>query len=298
MDRLKSALWDPPRAPKACFIFSFLDSDRFRNWFLLGFAVSHIDLEICIGSLEDGIVSSENGADRLELNSALEMGGLTPSIGVLEELIQAVEIPVLCMVRPRTSGFLYEALEIRTMIRDAERFLEAGAAGIVVGFLEPESAPNSAPNQAVDIQKCQMFRQVSRGKELVFHRAIDWVTDPQTEISKLVDIGVDRILTSGQQPRAIDGAGNLRTWIEKFPEIEFLPASGIKPANVGEILAQTSCQQIHAGLRTEDKDDSVPIGHSVRFKEGDQKEEAFSKTDPFLVRQMRDEIDLFAESMK
>lgn len=127
--------------------------------------------EVCCGCFEDAVQAEKGGADRIELNSALFLGGLTPSIGTVQAVKNTLKIPVMCMVRPREGGFCYTDFDYMTCCRDMEALLNASADGIVFGFLKPDGT--------VDTDRCADFigkiKKINPNAEIVFHRAIDVV---------------------------------------------------------------------------------------------------------------------------
>ena len=152
-------------------------------------------LEVCIASPRDALEASRAGADRLELNSALELGGLTPSAGLVGEVLRVTDLPVIAMVRPRAGGFCYDAEEQRVMLRDAEALLEQGVAGIAFGALTPA--------REIDQPFCRELVRLAGQAETVFHRAFDVIDDARTAARCLVDLHVTRLLTSGQAAAAM-----------------------------------------------------------------------------------------------
>ena len=150
--------------------------------------------EVCAGSVQDCINAELGGADRVELNSALYLGGLTPSLAMLKLVKEKTSLKVICMNRPRAAGFCYDDVEIETMFKDAEILLENGADGISFGFLNPDATINITHTKKM-VELIHRYR-----KKAVFHRAFDCVSDPYVAIQQLIDCGVDRILTSGLQP--------------------------------------------------------------------------------------------------
>lgn len=154
-------------------------------------------LEICCGSAEDSIEAAAGGADRVELCSALFLGGLTPSLGSLLEAKQRTNIPVIAMNRPRPAGFCYSATEFAVMERDAELLLEHGADGIVFGMLNRDGT--------VDSKRTRAMRERIGSRQAVFHRAFDVTPDPFRALEELIDLGLTRVLTSGQKPDAPQG---------------------------------------------------------------------------------------------
>jgi copper homeostasis protein len=207
-------------------------------------------LEVCIASVEDAVGAAAGGADRLELNAALPLGGLTPSLGTLLEVKQAVGLPVLVMVRPRPGGFAYDDREFQVMRRDADLALQAGADGIVFGVL--------TENGEVDVERCQRLVAQAGDREAVFHRAFDFTPDPLAALEQLIDLGVKRVLTSGQAETALRGADLIAELVRRAAgRIEVLPGGGINRHTVAELVVRTGCTQVHASLRQRRADRST-----------------------------------------
>lgn len=216
-------------------------------------------LEICAASLDDLLVAQANGARRIELNSALSLGGLTPSIGLLELAISESTVPIIAMCRPRPSGFCYSPSEYRTLLKDVERSLEAGAAGIAFGVLDCISN--------VDEVRCREVVRLVGNRETVFHRAFDLVPDSLEQTRILCHCGVTRVMTSGGQASAFEGKLQIARLVKQFgSQIEILAAGGIRPENMRSIIEATGVSQIHAGPGMLRLDSSQPQNpESIRF---------------------------------
>jgi len=200
--------------------------------------------------LADAQVAQAAGADRLELCGALELGGLTPSIALIEQVVGEINLPCLVMLRSRAAGFCYSEQEFRCLLVDAQRALQAGAAGIVFGLLTPQAVINQA--------RVEKLVSIAAGKETVFHRAFDFITDKLPALEQLIQLGVTRVLTSGGPPTAIQGAKSLRQLVVAAgSRIEILPAGGIQAADLGRLQAETGCQQVHVGAASGQFDESV-----------------------------------------
>ncbi len=198
----------------------------------------NILVEVCCGSLDDAIRAEASGADRIELNSCLFQGGLTPSIGTLIKAREKLGIPVMVMVRPRGAGFYYTEAEYEVMLKDAECFINSGADGIVFGFLHEDGT--------VDYERCKYILEIIGKKESVFHRAIDVVPDPMEALERLAALGVTRVLTSGQQPTVREGMPLIAEMVKQAAErIQILPGGGIHPGDVAEIIKKTEVRQVH-----------------------------------------------------
>lgn len=231
-------------------------------------------IEVICQSVEDCIKAEEVGADRIELLSALSLGGISPSLSTLIEAKKQVEIPIVVMLRPRAGGYAYSEFEKKVMLADAVLYLEHGADGIVFGALSEGGKVDTVFSQKL-ITICSSYN-----KEAIFSRAVD-VTNDFQEVEKLVDLGIHRILTSGFNKTAVDGKLNIAEMIERFgQQVEILPGSGISPDNVLEIMEATNADQIHISGRdwtvdpTNQLNPNSPMGYDTEQKE---KYEVFSK---------------------
>lgn len=214
-------------------------------------------LEICCGCAEDAMEARAAGADRVELCSALPLGGLTPGMGSML-LAKASGIRVMAMVRPREGGFLYSEAEFRAMLLEAESFVKAGADGVVFGFLNADGT--------VDAVRCRAMLEVIGDRESVFHRAIDVVPDWRAALDTLMDLGVTRVLTSGQKATVLEGADTVRAMREHGAgRIQVMPGAGVRLENAAEILEKTGCTQIHASLKKTCTDPSAMGNSAVHF---------------------------------
>ena len=221
--------------------------------------------EVCAGSVQDCINAQLGGADRVELNSALHLGGLTPSLAMLKLVKEKTSLKVICMDRPRAAGFCYDDVEIETMFEDAKILLENGADGISFGFLNSDATINVTETKKM----VELIHQYQ--KEAVFHRAFDCVDDPMHAIKQLIDCGVDRILTSGLQPTAIQGASVLEKLQSEFgDQIELLAGSGINANNIRVLNEQTGLHQFHGSCKEWCKDPTTTVGNvSYAYHESD-----------------------------
>ena len=221
--------------------------------------------EVCAGSVQDCINAQLGGADRVELNSALHLGGLTPSLAILKLVKEKTSLKVICMDRPRAAGFCYDDVEIETMFEDAKILLENGADGISFGFLNSDATINVTETKKM----VELIHQYQ--KEAVFHRAFDCVDDPMHAIKQLIDCGVDRILTSGLQPTAMQGTSVLEKLQSAFgDQIELLAGSGINANNIRALKEQTGLHQFHGSCKEWCKDPTTTVGNvSYAYHESD-----------------------------
>ena len=215
-------------------------------------------LEICVATLEDAKTAELAGADRLELNSALGLGGLTPSLGLFLEIKEAVQLPVMAMIRPRPGGFDYGGDDFRVMLRDIKIAVDHGAEGIVCGVLSESGA--------IDFDRCRTLRVAIGDRRAIFHRAFDLTPDPFDAVESLIELGFDRVMTSGQEESAYNGIPLIRQLIDRVGNrIEILPAGGINRFTLNDILARTGCDQVHGSLREIRVDASASGRPRVRF---------------------------------
>ena len=218
--------------------------------------VGRLLLEVCVGSLDDALAAQAAGANRLELCSSLELGGLTPSIGLVEQVCEAVELPVMAMIRPRAAGFCYSENEFRCMQADAQRVLEAGADGVVFGVLDAAGE--------IDHDWAAQLVAIAGAKETVFHRAFDNLANPRQALHQLAEQGVTRVLTSGGPLPAPRQTAELKQLIEHAAgRIAIMPGGGITPDDVPRLVSETGCQEMHIGASTGLADRSTTANQSA-----------------------------------
>jgi copper homeostasis protein len=207
-------------------------------------------VEICCGSLEDTLEAERGGADRVELCSALFLGGLTPSLGTVIEAKARVKIPIMVMIRPRAGGFCYTEPEMAVMERDTLLAVERGADGIVFGILKADGS--------IDEERCKRLRKLMGDRQAVFHRAFDVTPDPFRALDRLVELGITRFLTSGQEDTAPEGLPLIKRLIEYAGDrIQVLPGGGIKLNSLRQVVAATGCKQVHLTAFKTQADTSV-----------------------------------------
>ena len=201
-------------------------------------------VEICTGSYADCMAAFHGGAERVELNSALSVGGLTASVAVLRRVKKETTLKVICMVRPRAGGFCYDEAETKIMMEEARLLLENGADGIAFGFLHADGTIHRERT----LQMSELIH--SFGKEAVFHRAFDVTKDPFQAMEVLLSCKIDRLLTSGQRAKAMQGAELIAQLQDRFGDrIEILAGSGVNAQNAGELLARTGIRQVHSSCK-------------------------------------------------
>ncbi|WP_214724600.1 copper homeostasis protein CutC [Exiguobacterium sp. s143] len=197
-------------------------------------------LEIIASTVEEAVAAEQAGADRIELVSALSEGGLTPSYGLIRQVVSTVEIPVHVLVRPHSKSFVYSKSDEETIITDIDLIRELGAAGIVVGSLTADGRVDEGFLGRIIKHKGEL--------SLTFHRAIDSSRDILEAAEVLADFPeVDRILTSGGQATAVEGKETIARLIEDHPDLIILPGSGITLENAEALLEATKASELHVG---------------------------------------------------
>lgn len=218
-------------------------------------------IECCCGSLKDVIIANENGYDRIELNSALQLGGLTPSIGLIQLALRYSKIPIVVMIRPRAGGFYYTEEEKATMLFDLNEVLKLDVEGICFGALNADRSIDACfVKEVVQLTHAQ-------NKKVVFSRAFDVIEayDMDCAISKLIDLKVDRILTSGRKNTCLEALDSLSELQFKYQnQIKIVVGSGVKQDHIPSIL-KTHINEIH-GSFSEVVYDTTSKGNEVSFE--------------------------------
>ncbi|SOC21115.1 copper homeostasis protein CutC [Thalassospira xiamenensis] len=204
-------------------------------------------LEICVESFDDAMVAARAGADRIEYCSALAVGGVTPSAGAMASL-RDIPVPCRVMIRPRPGDFIYGASDVAIMKRDIALARDHGAEGIVIGAATPDGR--------LDRDMLADLLSVAGGLGATLHRVFDAVPDPFDALEGAIDLGFDRILTSGQQPTAEQGADMIvRLITQADGRITILPGCGITPENAVKLLRTTGATELHASCKK-----AIPAG--------------------------------------
>lgn len=215
--------------------------------------------EICCGSYEDALAAVAGGAKRIELNSALHLGGLTPSVAALRLIKQHCDVEVMCMVRPRAAGFCYNEAQFQMLEAEARELLEAGSDGIVFGCLHADGTIHEQQSRSL----CALAQ--AYGKIAVFHRAIDCTPDMDAAVQLCIAMGIHRILTSGQQQKATQAIAKLQAVQKTYGHaIEILAGSGLNADNVADFVKATGITQVHSSCKDWHKDPTTQ-GAQVSF---------------------------------
>ncbi len=218
-------------------------------------------LEACVDSTESAVMAVAAGAHRVELCANLVEGGTTPSVGCVERAAADVAADVMVMIRPRGGDFAYSRRELGIMARDIEAAQAAGAAGLVFGCLTPDGD--------IDRPAARALLQEAGALPVTFHRAFDVCREPRQALETLIDLGVERVLTSGQQPTAPQGLELIAELVTSAAgRIIVMPGVGIDAANVLQVAAATGAREFHVYTeRSRDsamrfRKDGIPMGRS------------------------------------
>lgn len=200
-------------------------------------------IEICCSSIQSAANAKAGGAVRVELCQGLTEGGTTPSPATIDYAVKELGLDVFVLVRPRGGDFCYNELEVKTMEADVEYCKRAGVAGIVVGFLHPDGR--------IDMELTRRFVELSAPLPVTFHRAFDDCKDPLAALEQIIDCGCARILTSGCQATAMEGAEMLQQLVKQADgRITILAGSGVTPENVVALKSKTEAPEIHGSCKT------------------------------------------------
>lgn len=199
---------------------------------------SRISFEICAVNIQSARAAQAAGGHRIELCSALDTGGVTPSPGLIRHAVGQLDIPVNVLIRPREGDFCFSDAEMDIMLDDIRYCREAGANGVVVGALDTSGH--------LDLHALAAFKSAAGNMELVCHRAFDFTSDPFAALEQLIALGFDRVLSSGQADSAYKGRftlGKLVGYAEG--RISVMPGSGIDASNIAEIVRETGASDFH-----------------------------------------------------
>lgn len=214
-------------------------------------------LECCVDSVESAIEASEGGADRLELCASLIIGGTSPGMALFEQVKKACSLPVRVLLRPRFGDFLYTDHEFAIIKREVEIFRNAGADGIVIGAL--------LPNGELNMTQMSELIKTAGDLKITLHRAFDVCADPLKAYRQAAELGIDTILTSGQEQDCLTGMPLLKELCMLQKEIngpQIMAGAGITPEVIRRFLAETEITSYHLSAKK-------IIGSGMRYrKEG------------------------------
>lgn len=233
-------------------------------------------LEVCIDSASAISVCVDGGADSIELCSALALGGLTPSAGFMQLAAQN-PVPVHSMIRPRTGNFCFNGKEIEVMCDDIAVAANTGMSGVVLGIANQDGTLN--------IEALALLCEAAGTMGKTLHRVIDTLADPLLGLKQAIDLGFDRVLTSGGKANVADGVDLLaKLQSHAGDQIQIMAGAGLTPALVSQIYHNTGIESFHASCRRIQPVDQQLMEMGFASAE-------FSETDIFLVRRFRDTLN-------
>ncbi|GAA4506228.1 copper homeostasis protein CutC [Hymenobacter ginsengisoli] len=199
-------------------------------------------LEICAGSLASALAAQAGGAHRIELCQNLEQGGITPSYGLIQQVLRRLTIPVMVLIRPRPGNFCYSPDEQAIMLADIAQCRALGCAGVVVGALDEAGR--------IDLPSCRALIEAAGPLQVTFHRAFDACPDQAQALTDIIGLGCHRVLTSGGQASALAGQAQLAALVRQAAgRISIMPGAGITPATLPALLAATGAHEFHGSAR-------------------------------------------------
>jgi copper homeostasis protein len=204
-----------------------------------------VSLEVCANSVTSALAAQEGGAVRVELCENLKEGGTTPSPGQILQARSLLHIKLYVLIRPRGGDFLYTDLEFKIMLADIRYCIEAGCDGVVIGMLNADGS--------IDKERClEMVRLAKQwGLGVTFHRAFDMCADQFQALEDIIELGCERILTSGGKSSAIEGATTINHLVEQAAgRISIMPGSGVSEGNVADLVHFTGVTEVHSSARS------------------------------------------------
>ncbi|BBI31997.1 copper homeostasis protein CutC [Cohnella abietis] len=199
-------------------------------------------IEVIATCLQDAIIAEENGANRLELITSITEGGLTPGIGMVEQVVRTVNIPVHVMVRPHSRSFVYDSYDIVTMASEIKAISSVGAAGVVIGALTADNL--------IDERFLETMLGLTAGMNVTFHRAFDELQDQIAGIKTLMKYpAINRVLTSGGVKPAFEAIPEIRRLVEEVrgSHMTILAGHGLQVEGIHSFIEQTSVTEVHFG---------------------------------------------------
>jgi len=208
-------------------------------------------LEICANSIQSAVNAQTAGAHRIELCENLAQGGTTPSYGFLLQARKHLSIKLNALIRPRSGDFRYSDLEYQIIQDDIKMSKQLGADGVVCGIIKPDGS--------IDVERTKVLVELAKPMSFTFHRAFDFTNDPFRALEDIISTGANRILTSGQQPTAIQGVHLIWDLVKLAKgRIVIMPGGGINADNI-EYFIEAGASEFHMS-------GTMPIESDMTFR--------------------------------
>ncbi|WP_308655022.1 copper homeostasis protein CutC [uncultured Anaerococcus sp.] len=234
-------------------------------------------LEMCIDSYESFLNAKVAGADRVEICSALDLDGISPSVGLVSKVSKEKNIEKFVMIRPRPYDFSYNNEEFETMKEEIKIYKDFDIDGFVFGILLKDGR--------IDLEKTKELVELARPKEVTFHRAFDYSKDGEEVIEDLIEIGIKRILTSGKRATAIEGIDLLARINLKYKDkIEIMAGSGVNYSNIEEIYRKSGIENFHMSAKNKRKTEMTYLKEANLYQD-------IGFSDRMLIRKAKETIE-------
>lgn len=209
-------------------------------------------LEICAQSYQAALNAEAGGAQRIELCTHLGGGGITPSLGLINQVLKEIHIPVFVLIRPRPGNFMYNSGEIEIMVKDIQYSVEVGVQGIVSGCL--------TQSDELDLTDLKQLLKAAQGLPFTFHRAFEQINNQDLALRQLMDLGITRILTGGSTGNAYQSRLELKQLqIKAGNRLTILAGSGVNPSNVEQLIKEGSIREVHSSAKYTSPNIPYPI---------------------------------------
>ena len=244
---------------------------------------SKLIIEVCVDTVESAIAAERGGADRVELCDNLLEGGTTPSAGAIALAREHLSLKLHVIIRPRGGDFCFSEIEFAVMRHDVTLAKQLGADGVVIGILTADGE--------IDIERTRALIKLARPLSVTFHRAFDMARDPYRALEDLIGLGVDRILTSGQEPSVIEGLDLIAELVQRAGDRVIIMPGGGTERNVQKVVARSGVREVHV-TGTTSVESAMHFRNQRVFMGGELRPPEYTRltTDPERIRQLRGEV--------
>jgi copper homeostasis protein len=241
-----------------------------------------LTIEVCVDSVESAMAAERGGADRVELCDNLLEGGTTPSAGAIAIARERLGIKLQVIIRPRGGDFCYSDVEFAVMRHDVALAKQLGADGVVIGILTSDGE--------IDVARTRELIELARPLSVTFHRAFDMSRDPYRALEELIGLGVERILTSGQEPSVIEGLDLIAELVQLAGDRVIIMPGGGTERNIQKVVVRSGVREVHV-TGTTSVESPMRFRNQRVFMGGELRPPEYSRltTDPDRIRQLRDQ---------